>query len=144
MRPASPRLPAFHCWNRSCKMVRYSPVHKRWRLGWKCPAMGPKAERKRCACLTDLNLRIFFSRSRVGWCEFSARLFKPLCCVGSATRISSTLCMTFDPHERIDVLECNQASKRIVNDASSWWDWKGSVRRSLPSLARKTKRVSPE
>src|SRR6266700_4109813 len=37
--------------------------------------MGPKAERKRCACLADLNLRIFFSRNRVGWCEFSARLF---------------------------------------------------------------------
>ena len=42
--------------------------------------MGPKAERKRCACFADLNLRIFFSRSRVGWCEFSARLFNPLCC----------------------------------------------------------------
>ena len=38
------------------------------------------AERKRCACLADLNRRIFFSRSRVGWCEFSARLFSPVCC----------------------------------------------------------------
>jgi hypothetical protein len=37
--------------------------------------MGPKAERKRCACLADLKRRIFFSRNRVGWCEFSARLF---------------------------------------------------------------------
>ena len=26
------------------------------------------------------NRRIFFSRSRVGWWEFSARLFNPLCC----------------------------------------------------------------
>jgi hypothetical protein len=38
------------------------------------------AERKRWACLADLNFRMFFSRSRVGWCEFSARLFNLLCC----------------------------------------------------------------
>jgi hypothetical protein len=28
--------------------------------------MGPKADRKRWACLADVNRRIFFSRSRVG------------------------------------------------------------------------------
>src|SRR5258708_7709706 len=71
---------SFHCRNRSCKRVRYSPARKRCLRGWKCPAMGPKAERKRWACLVVLNRRIFFSRSRVGWWEFSARLFNPLCC----------------------------------------------------------------
>ncbi len=71
---------SFHRWNRSCKRVRYSPACKRCLRGWKCPAMGPKAERKRWACLVDLKRHIFFSRSRVGWCEFSARLFNPLCC----------------------------------------------------------------
>jgi len=70
---------SFHCWNRSCKRARYSPACKRWRRGWKCPAIGPKAERKRWACLADLNRRIFFSCSRVGWCEFSARLLCLLC-----------------------------------------------------------------
>ena len=74
-------LTSFHCWNRPCKMARYSPARKRCLRGWKCPVMGPKAERKRCACLADLNRRIFFSRRRVGWCKFSARLFKPLCIV---------------------------------------------------------------
>jgi hypothetical protein len=57
----------FHCWNRRCKMARYSPARKRCLCGWKCPVIGPKAERKRCACLADLNRRIFFSRKRVGW-----------------------------------------------------------------------------
>ncbi len=38
-----------------------------------------KAERKRCASLTDLNRLITFSRTLVGWCEFPARLFSPLC-----------------------------------------------------------------
>ena len=43
----------------------------------KMPSNEPRsAERKRCACLADLKRRIFFSRRRVGWCEFSARLFK--------------------------------------------------------------------
>jgi hypothetical protein len=37
------------------------------------------AERKHCACLADLNRRIFFSRSRVGWWEFSAQLLSCLC-----------------------------------------------------------------
>jgi|SRR4051794_6697109 hypothetical protein len=37
-------------------------------------------EEKRCACLADVKRRIFFSRRSKGWCEFSARLFNPLCC----------------------------------------------------------------
>jgi hypothetical protein len=28
----------------------------------------------------DVNLRMFFSRKRVGWCEFSARLLSRVCC----------------------------------------------------------------
>src|SRR5687767_630647 len=36
---------------------------------------------KTLACRADLNRRIRFSRSRVGWCEFSARLFKYRCCL---------------------------------------------------------------
>jgi hypothetical protein len=42
--------------------------------------MSPCTSAKRWACRTDLNRRIRFSRSRVGWCEFSARLFKYRCC----------------------------------------------------------------
>jgi hypothetical protein len=37
------------------------------------------AERKRCACRADLKRFICRPRRRVGWCEFSARLFRPLC-----------------------------------------------------------------
>ncbi len=37
------------------------------------------AERKRCAWPADLKRFIWRSRRRVGWCEFSARLFRPLC-----------------------------------------------------------------
>jgi hypothetical protein len=37
------------------------------------------AERKRCAWPADLNCFICRSRRRVGWCEFSALLFNPLC-----------------------------------------------------------------
>jgi hypothetical protein len=82
---------SFHSRNLPCKMARYSLAHKRCLRGWKCPAIGPKAERKRCACLADLNFRIFFSRIRVGWCEFSARLFNPLCCRCSTPGRSSRL-----------------------------------------------------
>jgi hypothetical protein len=35
---------------------------------------------KTLACLADLNRFICRSRRRVGWCEFSAWLFNPLCC----------------------------------------------------------------
>src|ERR1700730_10583163 len=71
---------SFHTRNLPCKMARESFTHKRCLCGWKCPAMGPKAERKRWACLADLNVRVFFSRKRVGWCEFSARLLSRLYC----------------------------------------------------------------
>ena len=71
---------SFQVWKRVCKRARYSPARRRCLRGWKWPEMTPKAERKRCACLVDLKRRIFFSRSRVGWCEFSARLFKLLYC----------------------------------------------------------------
>ena len=41
------------------------------------------AEKKRCAWPGDLNRFICRSRCRVGWCEFSALLFSPLCFRGS-------------------------------------------------------------
>jgi hypothetical protein len=34
----------------------------------------------RCSCRADLNRRITFLGTRVGWCEFSAQLFELLCC----------------------------------------------------------------
>ena len=55
---------------------RYFGARSRWRLGRKRWAMGPYAARKRCACPGDLNPCMRRSRWRVGWCEFSARLFK--------------------------------------------------------------------
>src|SRR5258708_38407648 len=41
---------SFHCWNRSCKMARYSLARKRCLRGWKCPAMGA-ISRKKALCL---------------------------------------------------------------------------------------------
>src|SRR5258708_6711303 len=56
---------SFHCRNRSCKRVRYSPARKRCLRGWKCPAMGPKAERKRWACFADAEPpHLLFTQSR--------------------------------------------------------------------------------
>lgn len=43
-----------------------------------------RAARKRCAFRADLNRLICRSRFRVGWCGFSALLFKPLWCRRSA------------------------------------------------------------
>jgi len=40
---------------------------------------GQKERESVCACLADLKRRIFFSRNRVGWWEFFARLLSPLC-----------------------------------------------------------------
>ena len=42
--------------------------------GRKNDAITPKVARNRWACPADLNLRIRRPRSRVGWCELSARL----------------------------------------------------------------------
>lgn len=42
-------------------------------------ATGSWMEAKRCNCRADLKRFITRSRLRVDWCEFSARLFKPLC-----------------------------------------------------------------
>ncbi len=71
-------MTSFQVWNRPCKMARYSLARKRCLPAWKCWERAPNAERKRWACFADLNFRIFFSRSRVGWCEFSARMPEPL------------------------------------------------------------------
>ncbi len=46
-------------------------------VGGKLIAAG--AARNLCACMGDLNLPISFSRLRVGRCDPSMRLFKPLC-----------------------------------------------------------------
>jgi hypothetical protein len=68
--------------------------------------MGPKAERKRWACLADLNRRIFFSRSRVGWCEFSARLFN--------TRVLAML------HARQDLTFGRTIALQFIGDDHTW------------------------
>lgn len=47
----------------------------------------PWAEANRCSWRADSSRRVTFSRARVGWCEFSARLFNLLCC----------RCSTFSP-----------------------------------------------
>ena len=59
------------------------------RRRWKRLAIWSWAERKRCACRADLNRFICRSRRRVGWCEFSARLFSPLCWRCSTPGITS-------------------------------------------------------
>ena len=76
---AGERVMSSHSWNRRSRSWRYASAMSRCRPGQKCPRMGPYADRNRCAWAADLNRRIARSRCRVGWCEFSARLFSHLC-----------------------------------------------------------------
>jgi hypothetical protein len=55
---------------------RYSSADSRWRRGRKCEDIPENAARNRCACPGEVNFRIARSRARVGWWEFSARLFR--------------------------------------------------------------------
>jgi hypothetical protein len=66
-------------WNLWVISRQYARTGRRWRRGRKCDAMGPYAERKRWACPGDLNPRMRHACWRVGWCEFSARLFRYRC-----------------------------------------------------------------
>ena len=49
------------------------------------------ADKKRCAWPADLKRFICRSLCRVGWCEFSALLFSPLCFLCSTEGITSRL-----------------------------------------------------
>ena len=62
--------------NRSAISVRHSGAESLCRLGRKCCEMSPNADRRLCACPGEVKRFIARSRCRVGWCEFSARLFK--------------------------------------------------------------------
>src|SRR3954447_5960079 len=59
------------------------------RRSWKRLLIWSWAERNRCAWRADLKRFICRSRRRVGWCEFSALLFRPLCRRCSTPGISS-------------------------------------------------------
>src|SRR3954470_20899216 len=61
------------------------------RRRWKRLLIWSWAERKRCACRGDVKRFICRSRRRVGWFEFSARLFRPLCWRCSTLGITSRL-----------------------------------------------------
>lgn len=61
---------------RSAISVRHSGAESRCRPGRKCGEIELNADRNRCACPGDVNRFIARSRCRVGWCEFSARLFR--------------------------------------------------------------------
>src|SRR3712207_1993066 len=52
--------------------------------------IGSGTERNRCAWPGGLDRFICRSRRHVGWCEFSARLFRPLCRRCSTLGISSS------------------------------------------------------
>ena len=56
----------------------------------------PNADINRCAWPGDLNRRIRRSRVRVGWWEFSARLFNPLC-----WRCSTFFITCFPPYANV-------------------------------------------
>jgi hypothetical protein len=62
--------------NRCLISLRYSGADSRCRLGRKCWAMGPYADKNRWACPADLNPCMRCSRWRVGRCEFLHRLLR--------------------------------------------------------------------
>ena len=62
--------------NRCRISLRYSSADSRGRLGQKCWAIGPYADKNRWACPADLNPFMRCSRWRVGRCEFSPRLLR--------------------------------------------------------------------
>jgi len=67
-------------WRAWVRAARCWVAETSWRRRWKRLLIPSWAERKRWACPADLKRFICRSRRRVGWCEFSARLFNPLCC----------------------------------------------------------------
>src|SRR3954468_21673373 len=73
------------------RAARYSVAGMRWRGRRKRLLIWSWAERNRCAWRADLNRFIWRSRLRVGWCAFSARLFRPLWRRCSTPGISSFL-----------------------------------------------------
>src|SRR5215213_214636 len=76
---AATPLTSAHAPNARALAARYSPAVTWSRRRWKRLPIWSWAERNRCTWPADLKRFICRSRRRVGWCEFSARLFKPLC-----------------------------------------------------------------
>src|SRR5260370_39008212 len=65
---------SFHCWNRSCKMARYSLARKRCLRGWKCPAMGAISRKKALCLFCGLEPQhLLFTQSRG-----LVRIFRPV------------------------------------------------------------------
>ena len=85
---ATPLMSA-HTPNARALAARYSLAETWSRRRWKRLPIWSWAERKRCAWPADLKRFICRSRRRVGWCEFSARLLRPLCRRCSTPGISS-------------------------------------------------------
>src|SRR3954463_7545413 len=75
---ATPLMSA-HVSNARALVARYSLAERWSRRRWKRLLIWSWVERNRCACRGDLKRFIWRSRRRVGWCEFSARLLRPLC-----------------------------------------------------------------
>src|SRR3954454_13919206 len=78
-----------HTSNARALAARYSLAETWSRRRWKRLLIWSWAERNRCAWRADLKRFICRSRRRVGWCEFSALLFRPLCRRCSTPGISS-------------------------------------------------------
>jgi hypothetical protein len=66
----------FQVVNRVVISWRYWVAVSRWRRGRKCGDIPLNAERNRCALPGEVNFFLARSRCLVGWCEFSARLFR--------------------------------------------------------------------
>jgi hypothetical protein len=64
--------------NRVVISCRYWVAVSRWRRGLKWGDIPLNADKNRCACPGEVNFFIARSRCRVGWWEFSARLFRYL------------------------------------------------------------------
>jgi hypothetical protein len=62
--------------NRVLISCRYWTAVSRWRRGRKCGDIPLNADKDRCAPPGEVNFFMARSRCRVGWWEFSARLFR--------------------------------------------------------------------
>src|SRR5258708_34468454 len=94
---------SFHCWNRSCKMARYSLARKRCLRGWKCPAMGAISRKKALCLFGGLEPpHLLFTQSR-GLRRIFRPVFRPFVLAGLyATRILAFGCRIAFLFSRVD------------------------------------------
>lgn len=78
------------------------------------------AERERWAWPGDLNRFICRSRRRVGWCEFSALLFKPLCCRCSTPGMISFFAAPYLASLSVIMVRGGRICSSAASGATAW------------------------